>query len=120
MSKRKDGGGAEQAPGEDRREDCEHYRSCNDCRDQSRDFGATGSRIVGWCEAIELLADRLSDAETAAEDVPVLRDAIYGLTFAIATLTDQEIVSETLAPREDLALAGRYQAPQILKASPAA
>jgi hypothetical protein len=83
---------------------------------RSREFGAAGERIVSWCNAIELLVDRLAKRE--GDEGPILCDPIDGLAFAIATMAHHDIVSVTLVPDDrEVPLGGRYQGPRIVAAS---
>jgi hypothetical protein len=95
--------------------DCDRHHGCETCKDNNREYGAAGERIVSWGKAIELLVDQ---ARAGGEDAPSIFDAIDGLAFAIETVADQDIVSVSLAPDDrEVPLGGRYQGPRVLSAS---
>jgi hypothetical protein len=84
---------------------CEHAQTCEACKDENREYGAAAERIVSWGKAIELLVDQV---RAGGEDAPSIFDAIDGLSFAIATIADQDIVSVTHAPLDrEVPLSGR-------------
>lgn len=77
-------------------EACEHMRTCEDCKDESRDIHAAGDVIVSWSSAIAFLAEQ---AETSkAEDRRPLLRAIGGLSYAISEVAERDIVNESFPP----------------------
>jgi hypothetical protein len=89
---------------------CEHDQTCEACKDHSRRFGAAGRLILEWSQAIGFLVGELKKSPT-----PVLLGAIDGLSFAISTIADLDILGETLPERADPP-ASRFQAPPVRRA----
>jgi hypothetical protein len=86
---------------------CEHERTCEDCKDHGRDLGAAAQLIVNWSAAIGLLVD-----EARKSPAPTWLNAIDGLSFAIATIAEMDILSETPPARRPVA---RLQAPEPVR-----
>jgi hypothetical protein len=81
--------------------ECEHSRECDDCSGMSGEIHRASIRIQGWAGAIAELAVQAAREEDDPARREMLLSGIGGLAFAIDRLTDIEIRSETIMPRDE-------------------